>query len=146
MRAFLWLQPAIVCGLLAGVAPDLAAQDKLPQAMSGKWNGISRQGQAGQTTFGGTWSVVIDKQNPDGTIEGKATWVGARYCTMENEPFTGKFDGTRLTIVAQFRNKIPNGGCDLKANMVLKKTAGAKEFEGTIPNSRDQYRLTLGPS
>jgi len=146
MRPAFLLQSAIVLALLAGIAPDLPAQEKLPQAMSGNWSGIFRPNQTGQSTGGGTWSVVIDKQNPDGTIEGKATWAGARYCTMDNEPFTGKFDGTQLTIVAQFRNKIPNGGCDVKATMVLKKTGSGKEFEGTIPSSRDQYRLMLGPS
>ena len=146
MRALLWLQPAIVCAVLAGIAPNIAAQDKLPQAMSGEWSGVFRPNQVGQSTGGGTWSVVIDKQNADGTIEGKATWAGARYCTMDNEHFTGRFDGTPLTIVAQFRNKIPNGGCDLKATMVLKKTGSGKEFEGTIPNSRDRYRLTLRAS
>ena len=145
MRALLWFQPAIVCALLAGVAPDEAAQDKLPQAMSGKWTGVARQGQAGQTTFGGTWSVVIDKQNPDGTIEGKATWAGARACTMDNEPFTGRFDGTQLTIVAPFRDKIPNARCG-KARLVLKKTGAGNDFEGDIPASQDKYRLTLGPS
>ena len=102
-------------------------------------------GPNGASSFGGTWSVVIDKQNPDGTIEGKATWAGARYCTMENEPFTGRFDGTELTIVAQFRDKLPNGGC-VKANLVLKRTGAGNEFEGEIPGSRDKYRLTLGPS
>ena len=145
MRALHWLQPVILCALLGGIAPDLAAQDKLPTAMSGSWSGVSRAGQAGQTAFGGTWSVVIDKQNPDGTIAGKATWGGGRICTMDNEPFTGRFDGTQLTIVAQFHDKIPNAGCG-KARLVLNKAGDGKGFEGTIPASKDQYRLTLGPS
>ena len=145
MRALLSLQSAILCAVLAVIAPGVAAQERLPQAMSGKWSGVSRPGQAGQTPFGGTWSIVIDKQNPDGTIAGKATWAGARACTMDNEPFTGKFDGTELTIIAQFRDKFPNAGCG-KSRLVLKKTEGGKGFEGTIPASRDQYRLTLAPS
>lgn len=145
MRATSLLQSAIVLALLAGVAPDLPAQEKLPQAMAGKWSGVSRQGQAGQSTFGGTWSVVIDKQNPDGTIAGKATWLGSRSCTMDNEPFTGNFDGTQLTIVAPFRDKIPNARCG-KARLVLKRTGAGNDFEGDIPGSQDKYRLTLGPS
>ena len=144
MRTLLWLQPAIVCAVLAGVAPDLLAQDKLPQAMSGTWSGVSRAGQVGQATFGGTWSVVIDKQNPDGTIAGKATWEGARACALDNDPITGTFDGTQLTIVAPFRDKIPNAGCG-KARLVLKRVGAGNQFEGTIPASKDQYRLTLAP-
>jgi hypothetical protein len=139
MRAVRWLQPVIVLALLAGVAPDVAAQDKLPAKMSGTWNGTT-PGKG--TPFGGAWSVVIDKQSPDGSIEGKATWDG-RFCAMESEPITGMFDGTQLTIVAQFRDKIPNSQCG-KVNLVLKKKGAS--FEGTIPGSRFNYQLTLGPS
>jgi hypothetical protein len=50
----------------------------------------------------------------------------------------------QLTIVAQFRDKMPNAQCP-KANLVLKKGSG-NEFEGTISGSRFNYQLTLGPS
>jgi hypothetical protein len=140
MRLPRWLHPIIVLVLLAVAAPHAAAQDKLPAKMSGKWNGTF-PGKG--TPFGGSWSVVIDRQNPDGTIEGKATWGGGQYCVMDNEPFTGKFDGAELTIVAQWRDKIPNAQCG-KANMVLKKKGD--DFDGAIPGSRFRYLLTLSPS
>ena len=141
MRALRWLQPVIALALLAGVAADVSAQDKLPAKMSGKWSGTT-PGKG--TPFGGAWSVVIDKQGPDGSIEGKVTWEG-RICAMDNEPITGKLDGSQLTIVAQFRDKMPNAGCQ-KANLVLKKKGTGNDFEGTIPGSQFNYQLTLGPS
>ena len=140
MQALRCLRPVLVLALLAGGAPDVAAQDKLPAKMSGKWNGTA-PGKG--TPFGGNWSVAIDKEDQDGSIEGKATWEG-RICAMDDEPITGKFDGNQLTIVAQFRDKIPNAQCG-KVNLVLKKK-GASDFEGTIPGSRFNYQLTLGPS
>jgi hypothetical protein len=126
--------------LLAGAGPNATAQDKLPVKMSGKWNGTF-PGKG--TPFGGNWSIVIDRQNPDGTIEGKATWGGGQYCFMDNEPLSGKFDGTQLTLVAQWRDKVANAQCG-KATMVLKKKGDG--FEGGIPGSRFNYQLTLNPS
>ena len=64
---------------------------------------------------------------------------------MDNEPFTGKFDGTQLTIVAHFRDNYPNAGCG-RTNLVLKKTGNGTEFEGRIPTSNNEYHLTLRPS
>jgi hypothetical protein len=128
-----WLRPVMLLVLLAVAgpyAPFAAAQDKLPAKLAGKWSGTT-PGKG--TPFGGTWSVVIDKQNPDGTIEGKATWGGGQFCLMDNEPVTGKFDGNELTLVAQWRDKIPNANCG-KATMVLKKKGN--DFEGGIPGSR----------
>jgi hypothetical protein len=140
MRALRWLQPLAVLALLAGALPDVAAQDKVPAKMSGKWSGTT---PAKGTPFGGSWSIVVDKQGPDGSVEGKVTWEG-RTCGMDDEPFTGSFDGTQLTIVAQFRDKFPNANCP-KSRLVLQKK-GTSDFEGTIPGSQMNYRLTLGAS
>ena len=137
-----WLRIAILLGVIAVIAPDAAAQDKLPAAMAGTWNGTA---PSRGTPFGGAWSVLIEKQDPDGSIEGKATWGGGQFCAMENEPITGKFDGTQLTIAAQFRDKVPNAKCG-KANMVLKKKGAGNAFEGEIPGSQFRYVLTLGPA
>jgi hypothetical protein len=126
MRVPSSIRLALVLTLLAGAVPEIAAQDKLPAKMSGKWNGVTQRG----TPFGGNWSVVIDSQNPDGSIEGKATWGGGQLCAMNSEPFTGKFDGTQLTIVAQFRDMSPNAGCQ-KASLVLKKSGN--DFEAPFP-------------
>jgi hypothetical protein len=142
MRLPRWLHPVIVLVLLAIAGPYAAAQDKLPAKMSGKWNGTF-PGKG--TPFGGTWSVAIDSQEPDGSVAGKVSWAGAPHCIMDNEPFTGKFDGTQLTIVTQFRDKGPNAQCG-KAHMVLKKKAAGNEFEGGMPASRYNYKLTLRPS
>jgi len=122
-----------------GGLPHAAAQDGLPAKMAGTWNGIT-PGKG--TPFGGDWSVVVEKQEGGG-VEGKVNWVG-RFCAIENEPFTGKFDGTTLTLAVEFRDRMPNAGCG-KATLVLKKGSG-NEFEGTIPGSRFNYRLTLKPS
>jgi hypothetical protein len=142
MRVTRWVYPLVVLVLLAGAGPYAAAQDKLPTKLSGKWNG-TLPGKG--TPFGGNWSVVIDSQEPDGSITGKVNWMGAPYCTMDNEPFTGKFDGTQLTIVTQFRDKVANAQCG-KAHMILKKKAAGYEFEGGMPASRNKYTMTLTPS
>jgi hypothetical protein len=141
MRALRSLLSVVALALLAGAAPDLAAQDKLPAKMTGKWNGTA-PGKG--TPFGGAWSVVIDKQEPDGSVEGKATWEG-RVCGMDDEPFTGKLDGSELTLVVQFRDKFPNARCP-KSKVVLKRKGTGNEFEGTIPGSQFNYQLTLGGS
>lgn len=125
--------------LLAIAAPYATAQDKLPAKMAGTWNGTT-PGKG--TPFGGDWSVVVEKQE-GGAVEGKVSWVG-RVCAIDNEPFTGKFDGTTLTMAVEFRERTPNAGCG-KATLVLKKGSG-NELEGTIPGSRFNYRLTLKPS
>lgn len=139
MHVLRWIRFAVVLALLAGGLPHAAAQDQLPAKMAGKWNGTT-PGKG--TPFGGDWSVVIEKQE-GGAVEGKVTWVG-RFCAIENEPFTGKFDGTTLTLAVEFRDRMPNAGCG-KASLVLKKGSGS-EFEGTIPGSRFNYQLTLKPS
>jgi len=140
MRTVRPLSTLVTVVLFAGAAAGAAAQDKLPAKMSGTYSGTTPGRGA---PFGGNWSVVIDKQEADGSVAGKATWEG-RQCTMDGEPFTGRFDGTELTIVAQFRDKMPNAQCP-KARLVLKKGSG-NEFEGTIPGSNLNYRLMLKPS
>lgn len=96
MHALRWIRFAFVLALLVGGLPHAAAQDGLPAKMAGTWNGIT-PGKG--TPFGGDWSVVVEKQEGGG-VEGKVNWVG-RFCAIENEPFTGKFDGTTLTLAVQ---------------------------------------------
>jgi len=143
MRVPRWVHPVIVLVLLAGAAPELAAQDKLPAAMAGHWSGIARVPPGQDQPISGNWSVAIDKQNPDGSIEAKATWSGFRNCEMNNEPLSGRFDGTELRLEGIFRDKFPNAGCG-KANFVLKKSGAG--FEGEIPGSRLRIKVTLSPS
>jgi hypothetical protein len=132
---------ALIAIIVLAVSPSVPlAQDKLPAKMSGTYNGTT-PGRG--TPFGGNWSVVIDKQEADGSVTGRATWEG-RQCVMDGEPFTGRLEGTELTIIAQFRDKMPNAQCP-KARLVLKKGSG-NDFEGTIPGSPLNYRLTLRPS
>ena len=142
MRLPRWLHPLIVLALLAVAAPYAAAQDKLPAKMVGNWSGITRIKTQDQP-ISGNWSVVIDKQNPDGTVEAKATWSGFRSCEMNDEPMSGKFDGNELRLEGMFRDKYPNAKCG-KAVFVLRKSGPG--FEGEIPASRQQIKLTLKPS
>jgi hypothetical protein len=118
-----------------------AAQEPLPKAMAGTWTGTFIGKGGNPLSAGGTWTVVVEKQNPDGSIEGKVSWSGGRFCAMDNEPMTGRFDGSELTMKATFRNMMPNAGCTA-TTFVLKKGAGGK-FEGGIPGASAQYRLTL---
>lgn len=128
---------------LFGIATSLVAQEQLPKAMSGNWTGTFIGKGGNPVDAGGTWSVVVDKQNADGSIEGKMTFSG-RFCAMDNAPMTGKYDGNELTMKATFKDQMPNGGCR-EAGFILKKIAGNR-FEGTIPSTSAKYRLTLGPS
>jgi len=127
---------------LFGIAASLTAQEQLPKAMSGSWTGTFIGKGGNPVDSGGTWSVVVDKQDPDGSIEGKMTFSG-RFCAMDNAPMTGKFDGSELTMKAAFKDQMPNAGCR-EGNFMLRKVAGNK-FEGTILSTSAKYRLTLGP-
>src|SRR5262245_51234787 len=135
----LWIPLAF--GLLSLPMPAVP-QQQLPKNMTGIWNATSI-GRGGRPVgSGGTWSVVVEKQHPDGSIEGRMTWLGWRFCEMNDQPMTGKFDGNELTLRAKFQDKMPNAGCGAPT-IVMNKVAGDK-FEGGIPKSSTQYRLTLG--
>ena len=86
-------------------------------------------------------SVTIDKQNPDGSIEGKMTASG-QFCAMNDEPMTGRFDGTVLTLQASYRPLAPQASCG-RATFVLKRSGSG--FEGEVPGSRLRLKVSLAP-
>jgi len=129
---------------LLGTSMVVVAQQDLPNAMAGTWHTTNAEAASGRyNPYGGTWSVVIDKQNPDGSIAGKMTWVGGRTCEASNDPITGRYDGIQLTIRGTLRNKFPNAGCG-RVRFVLKKTGSG--FEGEIPGSAPRFIVTLKAS
>jgi hypothetical protein len=87
-------------------------------------------------------SVVIDKQNPDGSIAGRITASG-QFCAMQDEPMTGRFDGNVLTMDATYRALVPQASCG-KARFVLKRSGAG--FEGEIPGSPLRTKVSLAPS
>ena len=129
---------------LLGASAIVVAQQTLPATMTGTWYATNVQASSGRyNPTGGTWSVVIDKQNPDGSIAGKMTWSGSRLCDASNEPITGRYEGTQLTIRATLRDKFANAGCG-RVTFVLKKNG--TDFEGEIPGSSSGTKVTLKPS
>lgn len=138
--------PGVYLLALLGASTIAIAQEQLPKAMAGTWDTTNQAAPAASGRIvpsGGTWSVVIDKQNPDGSIAGKMTWSGSRLCEANNDPITGRYDGTELTIRGTLRDKFANAGCG-RVRFVLKKSGAG--FEGGIPGAASPYRLTLKPS
>jgi hypothetical protein len=138
MRTRHVLHATLLISVLLGLATTAVAQSELPKAMKGSWSGVSER----NTPFNGTMSVTIDKQNPDGSIEGKMTTSG-QLCAMKDEPMTGRFDGTVLTLQAEYRPLVPQASCG-KATFVLKRSGSG--FEGEIPGSRLRLKVSLAPS
>jgi hypothetical protein len=120
----------------AGIA---AAQTELPKAMSGTWSATSDR----NVPFNGTMSVVIETQNPDGSITGRMTASG-QYCGMKDEPMTGRFDGSVLTLTATWRALMPQATCAGRATFVLKRSGTG--FDGEIPGSKLRTKVSLAPS
>ena len=138
MRTLMARSTVVVSLLLAAVAQAASAQTELPKAMAGTWSGVSER----NTPLNGTMAVVIDQQNPDGSITGRITTSG-QMCAMKDEPMTGRFDGTTLTMDATYRALVPQASCG-KARFVLKRSGAG--FEGEIPGSRLRTKVSLAPS
>jgi hypothetical protein len=130
-----------IVGLLT-IATGLLAQEQLPKKLEGIWNGVGHLGSR-KGHIGGSLAVVIEKQNPDGSVEGKITHSGGRSCEMNDEPMIGRFDGNVLTMQATFRNRYPNAGCE-SVTWVLKKGKD-NTFEGEIPGNINQMKAKLAP-
>lgn len=122
------------------VSTGLLAQEQLPKKLDGVWSGIGSGSQ--HNSFGGPMSVMIEKQNPDGSIEGKMSFRGVN-CEMNDDPIIGKFDGQILTLQITFRDRFPRAGCG-RATFILKKGADGK-FEGEIPGNINQIKARLAP-
>jgi hypothetical protein len=129
---------ALLSLLLAAVAHIAIAQTGLPKSMSGTWSGLSER----NIPLNGTMSVVIDQQNPDGTITGRITTSG-QMCAMKDEAMTGRFDGNVLTMVATYRPLVPQASCG-RARFVLQRSGAG--FEGEIPGSPLRTKVSLAPS
>jgi len=132
------VRAALLTSVLLGAAPMAAAQIELPKAMTGSWSGVGER----NVPFNGTMSVAIDRQNPDGSIAGRMT-VSGQLCGMRDEPMTGRFDGTVLTMEATYRPLVPQASCG-KATFVLKRSGSG--FEGEVPGSRLRLKVNLAPS
>ncbi len=128
----------VLVSLSLGLAASGVAQTELPKSMTGSWSGVTDR----NVPLNGTLSVVIDKQNADGSIEGKMNASG-NVCGMKDEPLTGRFDGSVLTLQATWRPMVPQAVCG-RASFVLKKTGAG--FEGEVPGSRLRLKATLAPS
>jgi hypothetical protein len=139
MRIRSLAQRIVLLFLLLGLAASGIAQSELPKSMKGSWSGLSERGNV---PLNGTLSVVIDKQNADGSIEGRMGG-SSNQCEMKDEPMTGRFDGSVLTLQATWRPLVPQATYCSKATYVLKKTGSG--FEGGIPGSRLQIKASLAP-
>ena len=132
--------------LLAGVAwivSSAFAQEQLPRNLEGSWTGHGHAKSSRPVAVGGALSVVIEKQNSNGAIEGKMAYSGSSLCELIDDPITGTFDGTVLTIHVTFRNKFANAGCG-PSSFVMNKNADGS-FTGEIPNSPSGIKAKLAP-
>lgn len=87
--------------LCLATAPVVGAQERLPEAMAGRWSFTTSSAMP----LGDAFSVRIDAQEPDGTVRGRLTWAGIQ-CGTRDEPFEGRFDGKELTFSAQTRARV----------------------------------------
>jgi hypothetical protein len=110
---------------------QVASQEPLPAAMSGRWIGMGGQGAkaGGKMPIDFAWSVKVTKQNPDGSIEGTITYGGPQ-CSAKDAPMTGKFDGTELRMTVQLEPKVQCG----VQNFRMQKAGGKHLFEGKGQN------------
>ncbi len=138
MRTAHALHSTLLVAVLLGLAATALAQSELPKAMKGSWSGVGER----MNPINGTMSVTIDKQNPDGSIAGKMT-VSGQFCGMKDEPMTGRFNGTVLTLQAEYRPLVPQASCS-KVTFVFKRSGSG--FEGEIPGSHLKLRASLAPS
>lgn len=117
IRAFL----LCVALALLPLAPA-AAQEQLPASLKGRWIGMGQQ--AGRVPIDFEWSLVITKQNPDGSIEGTMSYAG-RMCSAKDAPMTGTFDGKQLIVSAELE---PRAQCG-KMTFRMAKRGGKHLFE-----------------
>jgi hypothetical protein len=126
---------------ISTISTILLAQEQLPKMLDGTWNGVGMG--SNRNRFSGSMSVTIEKQNPDGSIEGKWTILGHKQCEAIDETIAGQFDGQVLTLQGPWRDKFPNAGCG-PPKFVLKKSADGR-FEGGIPGHNNQIKASLAP-
>ena len=124
--------------LIAAVAVTVAlpsaaqAPGPLPSTLSGRWTVVPPGGRA----IIDTWSIRFEGNGAPGPVKGLVTWRG-RGCGALNEPATGNWDGTELRFEFKAR---PDVNTQLmgatycgegKTIAVLRRTPGARDFEGT---------------
>ncbi len=119
----------IVAAVLLAPATTVSAQESLPKALKGEWT----------SPYVAEWSVRITKQNPDGSIEGTASYYG-KLCGARDAPMTGTFDGTTPVTRTDLD---PKPACG-KAVFRLKKGGSKHWFEGKSQSSG--YDGFLDPS
>ncbi len=95
--------PIMVGVLVFASMLDANAADPLPGSMSGRYSGVGSRGSVSYEV-----SVVIEKQDPDGTVEGKLTRFGYR-CGAKGEPFKGTWDGTQFRFTSMGRANVNTG-------------------------------------
>jgi hypothetical protein len=132
----IWLFLAILA-----VSTGLLAQEQLPKRLEGDWQGVSTDSRHNQ--LGGSISVTIEKQNSNGSIEGKMTYQGAKRCEATDGPMTGQYDGQVLTLHVTLNDKFPNAGCG-RLRFVLRRNADGR-FDGEVPGSNSQIKASLSP-
>lgn len=103
-----------------------AAAQTLPTELEGTW----RNPRNGHSQV---WRIELESGATPPTLSGKIVWYGfGGYCTTPKEgmPFTGTYDGEKLTITAPLLN--PNTKCGtLQVDM---KKEGDDAFSGTFAN------------
>ena len=122
MKALPW----IVCASVLFAAASLSAQT-LPTELEGTWSN-PRNGHLQ------VWRIQLEDGAAPPNLAGKIVWYGfGGYCTTPKEgmPFTGSYDGEKLTITAPLLN--PNTKCGrLQVEMV--KNGAEEKFTGTFAN------------
>ncbi len=129
----------ILLGSLLGFLPLtlVMAEDPLPTSMNGRWVGTSSK-SVGKAPIDIAWSVMVAKQNPDGSFEGTVTYQGTR-CSAKDAPMKGTFNGEELVIKTELEPKAQCGSVTYR----MKKAGGKHLFEGTNRSGISGY---LDPS
>ena len=114
---------------MAAWLSTVCAAEALPKSMSGRWAVTTPRGEVSNT-----WSIIIDKQDGKGAIEGRVTHYGIT-CGAKDEPMSGTFDGSVLILQSRLRPDVysarAGGNCGSgKITWTLRKREGRDDFEG----------------
>ena len=131
MRAFL-LGLVVIAAVVPALKSHAQGQsDPLPSSLSGRWTVVPPGGR----TIIDSWTFEVDGARAPGPVKGRVTWRG-RGCGALDEPIAGTWDGTELSFEFKTRpdvNTQMTGATycgEGKTNVVLRRQAGARDFEG----------------
>lgn len=113
--------------LALAMLSGLVAAQTLPTELEGTW----RNPRNGHSQV---WRIQLEDEATSPNLAGKIVWYGfGGYCTTPKEgmPFTGSYDGEKLTINAPLLNQSTKCG---KLLVEMVKDGAEEKFTGTFAN------------